>query len=269
MVEETNRLLAIFTISTSPSPPALLPSFPSLSDYYPPVSFIPQTEEWYENDFKTNVGWVKDPRVLVRFLKTVTRQVEHNQRKLSASDAILPEWYNRFKILERSSSYPTDAFSRILSPLIPTEQCDALSTIFDIGAVITANSALNGCLAREVLCGSLGWWIMGSRMSDFGSQGRVMQDGSGKEGWTRVYRAWEEARDAMYHLFKSWIRYVCTFFSFRTSPDHVHPLQRSRADGNTAVASAGARSELSNTAGEPTVGGSVRRRDCPGMRTIV
>jgi hypothetical protein len=205
---ETNRLLAIFTISTVSSPAALLPSFPSLSDYYPPVSFIPQTEEWYENDFKTNVGWVKDPRVLVRFLKTVTRQMSHDQRKALAGGVILPEWYNRFRILERNSSYPTDAFSRILSPLISTEQYDALIKIFDIGAMITANAATNGCLAREVLCGSLGWWIVGSSMSDAGSRGRMAKDGSGEEGWTKVYRAWEEARDAMYHLFKAWIRYV-------------------------------------------------------------
>lgn len=212
--DETNRILAIFTISTSTSPSSLLPSFPSLSDYYPPVSFIPQTSEWYENDFKTNVGWVKDPRVLVRFLKTVTRQLTHEHQKptTGATDPILPEWYNRFKILERTSSYPTDAFTRILSPLISPEQYKALCTIFDIGAVVTANAASNGCLARDVFCGYLGWWAMGSRLRDIGDRGRVVQDGRA-EGWMRVYRAWEEARDAMYHLFKAWIRYVQVFTS--------------------------------------------------------
>lgn len=203
---ETNRLLAIFTISTSPSPASLLPSFPSLSEYYPPVSFIPQTDEWYLNDFKTHVGWVKDPHVLVRFLKTVTRQIAHHQVPSGTGATVLPEWYTRFRILERTSHFPADSFTRILSPLIPTAQYDALGTVFDIGAVVTANAGFNGCAAREVFCAGLGWWIMGSRVAE--------ADG---EGWRRVYRAWEEARDAVYHLFKAWIRYVSSASSPRRS----------------------------------------------------
>jgi hypothetical protein len=205
-IDETNRLLAIFTISTSSLPSALLASFPSLSDYYPPVSFIPQSQEWHDNDFKTNVGWTKDPHVLVRFLKTVTHQANPDSSKHSANtaDGILPEWYHRFAILERKSSYPSDAFSRLLSPLITPDHYRALFTIFDRWAVISANAAFNGCHAREVLCGTLGWWLMGARMDGRQSLLGKTLDG----GWETVYRAWEETRDATYHLFMAWIRYA-------------------------------------------------------------
>lgn len=205
--DEANRLLAIFTISISSSPSAVLSSFPSLSDYYPPVSFIPQSQEWHDNDFKTNVGWTKDPHVLVRFLKTVTQQVNTEPSKHGGvtSDTGLPEWYHRFVSLERKSAYPADAFSRILSPLITPDHYRALWTIFDRWAVITANAAYNGCRAREVLCGMLGWWLMGARFEGAGGRDATVK-GDGAEGWRALYSTWGKARDAAYHLFMAWIR---------------------------------------------------------------
>lgn len=50
---------------------------------------------------------------------------------------------------------------------------------------------------------------MGSRVEDVAE--REGKDGDGEVGWMRVYRAWEEARDGVYHLFMAWIRYVYAF----------------------------------------------------------
>lgn len=216
--ELINRLLAILIISTSSNPLSILSSFHSLADLYPAPEFIPSTPGWFDNDFSTQVQAVKDPRVLTTFLRRVTSQsiavvdtdvedqgsrVEQDVQRMAIP---LPHWYTTFVHSDQSSSYPSDAYTNLLGPLISKQQQSALSSIFDTWLYIDDSSRFNSTSAL-FLAQLMGWWILSypSRLS------KLVAEDNGGEGlmrWRTFYDTWVEAGEAVYRLFLSWIRYA-------------------------------------------------------------
>lgn len=217
--EQINRLLSLLIISTSPEPLSVLPSLPSLTDFYPAPEFIPRTPGWFDNDFTTNVQAVKDPRVLVGLLRRVTSQLavvsvagnkeaevagRQEKQDRGSQYIALPQWYTTFIISDKISSYPTDVYTTLLAPLISKQHHIALSTIFDTWLHIDTSSRFNSTSAR-FLADITAWWIMACwpRLLSY-----AKISGEGVIGWQMFYDAWVEAGEAVYRLFLSWIRYA-------------------------------------------------------------
>jgi hypothetical protein len=53
-------------------------------------------------------------------------------------------WYKSFAESEKSASYPPDAYTSILTPLIPKEHLDLLNCIFDCASSVASYAEING-----------------------------------------------------------------------------------------------------------------------------
>lgn len=193
---EFYRLLAIFSISTSPN---LLSKFPSLSTYFPPPSFVSSDHDWTA-DYIGYSGWIRNPKVLARLLRWVSKRVVDSDIPRQDSVGKLPDWYKQFRWQEEEQNLPVSGFDTILRPLVPPAYFEYLRNLFEQMALICANAAQNGA-SVEWTSGVLGWWIIGI---DY--YRRIALDSSADDVWAEFETAWMEARNAMHHLFLSWVR---------------------------------------------------------------
>lgn len=197
---EFYRLLAIFSVSTTPS---LLPKFPSLSTYFPPPTFVSSDHDWTA-DYIGYSGWIRDPRVLARLLRWVTKRIiDFDLAEQDAADN-LPEWYKEFRRQEHEQNYPVNGFIVLLRPLIPPAYFEYLRNLFEQMALICANAAQNGASVQWT-CGIFCWPIMG-KYGQRSIQLARSDVASEHEIWEDFEAAWFHDRDAMYHLFLSWVR---------------------------------------------------------------
>ena len=189
------RLAAIFTISSDPS---CLSEYPSLSDYFPPPAFVTDNHDWYA-DYSSYSGYVRNPQVLVRFLRWITKRVNGPDAGARSGDG-LPEWYSKFAEHESREGFPRNAWHTILESHIPTSYCHYLEELFDRVAIVCANEADNGA-SIDYMCGTLGWWLLGSDLlvPTLNADKRVDRLAALEERWT-------SASKAMGHLFRCWVR---------------------------------------------------------------
>lgn len=190
------RLLAIFTVATSPQ---ILSSFPSLFNYFPPPAFVADDHDWI-GDYTSHSGWIREGKVLSRALRWVLKRTSGERGSGTGSQAGLPQWYKTFAEEERQSNYPNAAFETLLRSQITAPHLNYLKAVFEQVALIGANGVRNGA-SVEWLCGVLGWWLL--KVDGRGSSGRVT--GSGVDFVARV-EEWEGAALAMEHLFVCWVR---------------------------------------------------------------
>lgn len=189
--QDSYRLAAIFAVSSNPSK---LPSYPSLSDYFPPPAFVPDNHDWL-SDYSSYSGYTRDPQVLVHFLRWVTKRVQlPDQGSMDAKG--LPQWYTEFVKQEQSQGYPENAFRTLLSDLIPIAYGRYLEALFDSLASICANEANNDA-GLDWMCDILGVWVLGASKNEHSS------DDLNIEG---LETGWRSASAAMHHLFRCWVR---------------------------------------------------------------
>lgn len=193
--QEFYRLAAIFTISTDPS---CLAEYPSLSDYFPPPAFVTDDHDW-SADYSSYSGYVRNPQVLVHFLKWVTKRVKGPDSG-SRSENGMPEWYRKFSEQETREDYPLSAWHGILPSYISSSYCRYLEELFDRVALISANEADNGS-GIDYMCGILGWWLLDTQIP--ASAPKLEKE---NDQLDVLETHWKAATKAMGHLFRCWVR---------------------------------------------------------------
>ena len=193
---EFYRLAAIFAVSTDPS---CLTDYPSLSNYFPPPAFVTDDHDW-SADYSSYSGYIRNPQVLVQFLKWVVKRVNCPESE-SRSENGLPDWYQRFSEQETTENYPPSAWHTILPSHVPTSYCRYLEELFDRVALISANEADNSA-SIDYMCGVLSWWLFALQLPASVAKGDREDD-----RLDVLESRWEAAAKAMGHLFRCWIRW--------------------------------------------------------------
>ncbi|KAF8494940.1 hypothetical protein F5888DRAFT_1805259 [Russula emetica] len=97
-------------------------------------------------------------------------------------------WYNTFAEAERTSSYPPDAFSKLLIPRLPTAHTELLLATLDIISSLSARSEANGSSGSK-LSKFFGLWLLTCEGSTEG------------DDWSAFYDRWDRAGRILEHLF--------------------------------------------------------------------
>jgi hypothetical protein len=106
-------------------------------------------------------------------------------------------WYVKFAESERMSSFPTDAFSKQLLPLLPPSHANLLKDLLDLLSSVAAHAQGNGMFNTK-LCKVLAWWVVCSRKW-------AVQDES-KDTWTDFYDAWDRCSRILEHIMLAYLR---------------------------------------------------------------
>jgi len=106
-------------------------------------------------------------------------------------------WYVKFAEAERMSSFPTDAFSKQLLPLLPPSHANLLKDLLDLLSSVAAHAQGNGMFNTK-LCKVLAWWVVCSRKWG-------VQDES-KDTWTDFYDAWDRCSRILEHIMLAYLR---------------------------------------------------------------
>lgn len=108
-------------------------------------------------------------------------------------------WYVKFAEAERMSSFPTDAFSERLLPLIPPSHVNLLKELLDLLSSVAAHAQGNGMFNTK-LCKVFAWWVVCSRK--WGAQDES------KDTWTDFYDAWDRSSRILEHVMLAYLRWV-------------------------------------------------------------
>lgn len=117
-------------------------------------------------------------------------------------------WYSTFTEKERAASYPQNAFSSILLPLLPRAHAFLLKGILDLFSSVAAHADGNGMFNTK-LSKALAWWIV---------SGRVWSGG----GWSEFYAEWDRCARIMEHVLLCFLRCVnVIWIIFLTTPSSL------------------------------------------------
>ena len=113
-------------------------------------------------------------------------------------------WYNMFAEAERTSSYPSDAFSKFLIPQLPAAHAELLLATLDIISSLSARSEANGSSGSK-LSKIFGLWLL------------TCEDSTEGNDWSAFYDRWDRAGRILEHLFLARIRFAPVVFDFVAS----------------------------------------------------
>ncbi|PCH42942.1 hypothetical protein WOLCODRAFT_25634 [Wolfiporia cocos MD-104 SS10] len=103
------------------------------------------------------------------------------------------KWYLAFAEAERTSSYPSSAFSELLVPQLPPAHLQLLAATLEIVSSLAAHSERNG-ISGSKLSKVLGLWLLTAQRS------------TSEDDWAAFYARWERAGRILEHLFLAQIR---------------------------------------------------------------
>ncbi|KAF9508053.1 hypothetical protein BS47DRAFT_1488545 [Hydnum rufescens UP504] len=101
-------------------------------------------------------------------------------------------WYSMFAEKERAASYPQNAFSSILLPLLPRAHACLLKGLLDLFSSVAAHADGNGMFNTK-LSKALAWWVV---------SGRIWSG----DGWSDFYTEWDRSARIMEHIFLCFLR---------------------------------------------------------------
>ena len=104
-------------------------------------------------------------------------------------------WYNTFVSAERTSSFPSDAFTKHLVPQLPTAHTELLLATLDVISSLSAHGEANGCSGSR-LSKFFGLWLLTAEPPREG------------DDWYTFYDRWERAGRILEHLFLVRIRFA-------------------------------------------------------------
>ncbi|OCF57109.1 hypothetical protein L486_05968 [Kwoniella mangroviensis CBS 10435] len=180
-------LLALYCLVIRPD---LLSHFPTIA-----AQFAQPTSNPFEIWRERLTSILKDGETssdLSEVLKYILRRLQPT-RPESLIDIGL---YIAFVKAERSSSYPLDAFERLLSPRLKTGVATYLNEIFEVWSAMITHAEQNAMTPGR-LAHLLGWWTWGCSTGKFRS-------------WEELYKDWKSAGQRMEHLLYVWIRLQST-----------------------------------------------------------
>lgn len=106
-------------------------------------------------------------------------------------------WYIQFVESERKASFPTDAFSKQLIPLLPSVHATLLTDLLGLFSSVAAHAQANGMFNTK-LCKTLAWWIVSSRKWDH----------TDSDAWKSFYEAWDRSARILEHIMLAYLRFV-------------------------------------------------------------
>lgn len=150
-----------------------------------------------EDPFENELRYTRDPHDVAAVFRWGLRhlQLENNAFALTT----IEDWYQTFVTSERSEGYPSQAFDRILPPLLPATHVHLIRSVLDLLTSLAAHSEENG-ISGNKLSKALGWWLISPR--------NVVKEPQ----WPSFYSDWEAAARQFEHLFLAYIRYVSLNF---------------------------------------------------------
>ncbi|KAG8833495.1 hypothetical protein FRC17_010607 [Serendipita sp. 399] len=101
-------------------------------------------------------------------------------------------WYRTFAESEKSASYPPEAYSSILPPLLPSEHQQLLDALFGFASSLASYAEING-VSGSKFTRLIGWWLLSGRREPSNGLVEFIQD-------------WDTAARILEHLFLAYIR---------------------------------------------------------------
>ncbi|TFK47158.1 hypothetical protein OE88DRAFT_1728626 [Heliocybe sulcata] len=141
------------------------------------------------SDFESEVQYIRSPHDIAAVLRWGLRHLKLEGSSFGKD----PSWYSTFSEAEKGASYPADAYSTKLVPLLPSPHADLLSATLDIVSSLAAHGEANG-VSGSKLAKLLGLWLLTAKRAE------EMDD------WKQFYARWEWAGRALEHLFLAKIR---------------------------------------------------------------
>ncbi|KAG0139861.1 hypothetical protein CROQUDRAFT_413178 [Cronartium quercuum f. sp. fusiforme G11] len=174
----------------------LLPIPPTTNNYHNNnnSNVTKNNENLNTNNRSVKVEEVEDELVftlvhdLIHVLKWAIRHLSY----LPTRFAINSNWYNDFSTLEREKSYPSNAYTTLLLPLLNQPSQVLLNSVLELVAAVSAHADSNAMPAGH-LCKILGFWILGHGTDRYIS-------------YEQLYFDWDRAGRAFEHIFLSYLR---------------------------------------------------------------
>lgn len=195
--ETQRRLISLFILSLAPNSP---------------ISTLSPASDSPSLLFNSELSYTRSPHDIAAVLRWALRHL----RLESSSFGPEPDgediwhWYTTFFDSERTSNFPTNAFSRSLAPSLPPAHLQVLTVTLDIISSLAAHAETNGSSGSK-LSKFLGLWLL------------TAQRAADSDDWPTFYARWEKAGRILEHVFLSYVRLVHSVFS--TSDKALNSVQ--------------------------------------------
>jgi len=156
-----------------------------------PISTLSPTNSTFVSAFESEIASARSPHDVAAVLRWGLRHLRLEGNSFGKDDA----WYKIFFDAERSSGYPSTAFSTQLAPQLPGPHLELLVATLEILSSLAAHAEANG-ISGSKLSKFFGLWLL------------TVHRAEDKDDWPTFYTRWERMGCILEHLFLSRIRFV-------------------------------------------------------------
>ncbi|PSR71622.1 hypothetical protein PHLCEN_2v12475 [Hermanssonia centrifuga] len=161
-----------------------------------PITTLSPTPASLSQVFSSELEYTRSSHDIAAVLRWALRHLRLEGSSFgSAKDAGESEWawYKTFTQAERDATYPPDAFSKKLVPLLPPAHLQLLTVSLDIISSLAAHAEGTGTSGSK-LSMLFGLWLVAAQRTKVG------------EEWAEFYKRWERAGRVLEHLFLAHLR---------------------------------------------------------------
>jgi hypothetical protein len=144
--------------------------------------------------FMAELQHARTPRDPAAVLRWALRHLNNGKHPFGSSSSTPPEewgWYKTFSKAERDTSFPPNAYGKVLVPALASPNARLLATFLDLASHLASQSELNG-ISGSKFCKLLGYWLLSTRVK--------------RNGWKEFYDDWDAAGRILEHLFLAYLR---------------------------------------------------------------
>lgn len=151
--------------------------------------------------FESELSYTRSPHDIAAVLRWALRHLQLDGNSFGANTTAPSgseeawQWYTAYAEAERSSAFPSDAFTKSLVPQLPSSHHELLKATLDIISSLAAHAETNGSSGSK-LSKFLGLWLLTAQRSQ------------ASDDWSSFYARWERAGRILEHIYLSYIRCV-------------------------------------------------------------
>jgi hypothetical protein len=160
-----------------------------------PISTLSPTASPFVSAFESEISSARSPHDVAAVLRWGLRHLLLESDAFGKDDS----WYQNFFETERSSQYPSTAFSAQLPRQLPGPHLELLAATLEILSSLAAHAEANG-VSGSKLSKLFGLWLLKAQRAE------------DKDDWFSFYARWERMGRILEHLFLCRIRLVLQFF---------------------------------------------------------
>ncbi|KAI1790821.1 hypothetical protein LXA43DRAFT_1014163 [Ganoderma leucocontextum] len=175
--EVQRKLISLFVLSLAPKSP---------------ITTLSPSPSSATTNFATELEYTRSPHDIAAVLRWALRHLRLEGDSFGHASGQW-NWYQAFAEAERTSSYPSNAFTTALVPQIPPSHHQLLVATLDIVSSLASHAEHNS-ISGSKLSKFLGLWLLTVNRSEDG------------EDWNTFYARWERAGRILEHLFLAHIR---------------------------------------------------------------